>query len=262
MTTPSPSPPISLSPPSTKERLVRSMAPPAHLSPLPMPSPLLPSSGCPTQIQTLRIASTQTLIDAVTTALPSPSLPPLLSIQILIEEELWLNQLLNLGDLLKGSGSYIFLEVDDLQITQINFICQQLKAFIIDIEERPLFLVKGYFNKITIDERPQYHTFPLKLVFSELKRLWRMHLPGYVLRVSIRDHDCASKSQHQHLLCVSDGHPVEVEMDVVLEADAFRFPLDSLNLGHQLSEEVFRQNLEAAESDSSSLFVDLPGLIS
>ncbi|GKF86889.1 hypothetical protein Tco_0254716 [Tanacetum coccineum] len=42
-----------------------------------MPSPLLPSSGCPTQIQTLRIASTQALIDAVTTALPSPPLPPL-----------------------------------------------------------------------------------------------------------------------------------------------------------------------------------------
>ncbi|GKF31376.1 hypothetical protein Tco_0101174, partial [Tanacetum coccineum] len=38
---------------------------------------LLPSSGCPTQIQTLRIASTQALIDAVTAALPSPSLPPL-----------------------------------------------------------------------------------------------------------------------------------------------------------------------------------------
>ncbi|GKD39429.1 hypothetical protein Tco_1259636, partial [Tanacetum coccineum] len=42
-----------------------------------MPSPLLPSSGCPTQIQTLRIASIQALIDAVTTALPLPSLPPL-----------------------------------------------------------------------------------------------------------------------------------------------------------------------------------------
>ncbi|GKD16912.1 hypothetical protein Tco_1206070 [Tanacetum coccineum] len=35
MTTPSPSPPISLSPP-------------AHSSPLPIPSPLLPSSGCST----------------------------------------------------------------------------------------------------------------------------------------------------------------------------------------------------------------------
>ncbi|GKA45736.1 hypothetical protein Tco_0738532 [Tanacetum coccineum] len=38
---------------------------------------LLPSSRCPTQIQTLRIASTQALIDAVTAALPSPPLPPL-----------------------------------------------------------------------------------------------------------------------------------------------------------------------------------------
>ncbi|GKE14242.1 hypothetical protein Tco_1421819 [Tanacetum coccineum] len=45
-----------------------------------MPSPLLPSSGCPTQIQTLRIASTQALIDAVTVALPSPPLPPSLYI--------------------------------------------------------------------------------------------------------------------------------------------------------------------------------------
>ncbi|GJR98823.1 putative reverse transcriptase domain-containing protein [Tanacetum coccineum] len=74
MTTPSPSPPISLSPPSVGERLARCMAPPAH-SP-----PLLPSSGCPTQIQTLRIASTQALIDAVTAALPSPPLPPSLYI--------------------------------------------------------------------------------------------------------------------------------------------------------------------------------------
>ncbi|GJZ56971.1 hypothetical protein Tco_0612465 [Tanacetum coccineum] len=51
----------------------RCMAPSAHSS------PLLPSSGCPTQIQILRIASTQALIDAVTAALPShplPSLPP------------------------------------------------------------------------------------------------------------------------------------------------------------------------------------------
>ncbi|GJW22590.1 hypothetical protein Tco_0033212 [Tanacetum coccineum] len=59
------------------ERLARCIAPLAHLSPLPMPLPLLPSSECPTQIQTLRIASTQALIDVVTTALPSPSLPPL-----------------------------------------------------------------------------------------------------------------------------------------------------------------------------------------
>ncbi|GJS94900.1 hypothetical protein Tco_0801868 [Tanacetum coccineum] len=71
MTTPSPSPPISLSPPSARERLAKCTAPHAY-SP-----PLLPSSGCPTQIQTLRIASTQALIDAVTAALPSPPLPPL-----------------------------------------------------------------------------------------------------------------------------------------------------------------------------------------
>ncbi|GJV71791.1 putative reverse transcriptase domain-containing protein [Tanacetum coccineum] len=77
MITPSPSPPISLSPPSAGERLARCTAPPIHLSPLPMPSPLLPSSRCPTQIQALKIASTQALIDAVTAALPSPSLPPL-----------------------------------------------------------------------------------------------------------------------------------------------------------------------------------------
>ncbi|GJT05151.1 putative ribonuclease H-like domain-containing protein [Tanacetum coccineum] len=68
MTTPSPSPPISLSPPSAGERLARCMAPPAHSPPL---------SGCLTQTQTLRIASTQALIDAVTTALPPHSLPPL-----------------------------------------------------------------------------------------------------------------------------------------------------------------------------------------
>ncbi|GJS80184.1 putative reverse transcriptase domain-containing protein [Tanacetum coccineum] len=74
MTTPSPSPPISLSPPSAGERLARCTAPPAHSS------PLLPSSGCPTQIQTLRIASTQALIDAVTAALPSPLPPPSLYI--------------------------------------------------------------------------------------------------------------------------------------------------------------------------------------
>ncbi|GKC30413.1 hypothetical protein Tco_1037707 [Tanacetum coccineum] len=77
MTTPSPSPPISLSPPYAGERLARCMAPPAHSSPPPVPSPLLPSSGCPTQVQTLRIASTQALIDAITAALPSPPLPPL-----------------------------------------------------------------------------------------------------------------------------------------------------------------------------------------
>ncbi|GKF11215.1 hypothetical protein Tco_0049141 [Tanacetum coccineum] len=55
MTTPSPSPPISLSPPSARERLARCTAPPAHSSPPPVPSPLLPSSGCPTQIQSLSI---------------------------------------------------------------------------------------------------------------------------------------------------------------------------------------------------------------
>ncbi|GJU90998.1 hypothetical protein Tco_1303421 [Tanacetum coccineum] len=77
MTTPSPSPPISLSPPSAGERLARCMAPPSHSSPPPVPSPLLPSTECPTQIQTLNIASTQALIDAVTAALPSPPLPPL-----------------------------------------------------------------------------------------------------------------------------------------------------------------------------------------
>ncbi|GJS47236.1 putative reverse transcriptase domain-containing protein [Tanacetum coccineum] len=68
MTTPSPSPPISLSPPFAGERLARCMAQPAH-SP-----PLLPSFGCPTQIQTLRIACTHALIDAVTATLPSPPL--------------------------------------------------------------------------------------------------------------------------------------------------------------------------------------------
>ncbi|GJX73761.1 hypothetical protein Tco_0312356 [Tanacetum coccineum] len=80
MTTPSPSPPISLLPPSARERLAKCMAPLAHSSPPPVPSPLLPSSGCPTQIQTLRIASTLALIDAVTAALPSPPLPPSLYI--------------------------------------------------------------------------------------------------------------------------------------------------------------------------------------
>ncbi|GJX24114.1 hypothetical protein Tco_0228559 [Tanacetum coccineum] len=50
---------------------LRGRAPPAHSPPLP------PSSGCLTQIQTLRIASTQALINAVTAALPPPPLPPL-----------------------------------------------------------------------------------------------------------------------------------------------------------------------------------------
>ncbi|GKC01133.1 hypothetical protein Tco_0987269 [Tanacetum coccineum] len=53
MTTPSPSPPISLSPPSAGERLARCTAPPAHSPPPPVSSPLLPSPGCPTRIQTL-----------------------------------------------------------------------------------------------------------------------------------------------------------------------------------------------------------------
>ncbi|GJS85537.1 hypothetical protein Tco_0752078 [Tanacetum coccineum] len=77
MPTPPPSPPISLSPPSAGERLARCMAPSAHSSPPPVPSPLLPSFRCPTQIQTLKIASTQALVDEVTAALPSPPLPPL-----------------------------------------------------------------------------------------------------------------------------------------------------------------------------------------
>ncbi|GJU03571.1 hypothetical protein Tco_1113909 [Tanacetum coccineum] len=77
MPTPPPSPPISLSPPSVGERLARCTAPSTHSSPPPVPSPLLPSSGCPTQVQTLKIASTQALVDAVTAALPSPLLPPL-----------------------------------------------------------------------------------------------------------------------------------------------------------------------------------------
>ncbi|GJU24960.1 hypothetical protein Tco_1163581 [Tanacetum coccineum] len=76
--TPPPSPPISLSPPFVGERLARCMAPSVHSSPPPLvPSPLLPSSGCLTQIQTLRITSTQAHVDAVTAALPSPPLSPL-----------------------------------------------------------------------------------------------------------------------------------------------------------------------------------------
>nr|GEV68532.1 putative reverse transcriptase domain-containing protein [Tanacetum cinerariifolium] len=60
-----------------KERLDRCTAPSVCPSPPPVPLLLLPSSGCPTQIQTLRIASTQALIDTVTATLPSPPLPPL-----------------------------------------------------------------------------------------------------------------------------------------------------------------------------------------
>ncbi|GJS33217.1 hypothetical protein Tco_0531599 [Tanacetum coccineum] len=66
--------------PSTRERFARCTASFAHLSPPHVPSPLLPSFGCPTQIQTLRIASTHALVDAVTTVLPSPPLPPSLYI--------------------------------------------------------------------------------------------------------------------------------------------------------------------------------------
>ncbi|GKG20828.1 hypothetical protein Tco_0380629, partial [Tanacetum coccineum] len=75
MPTPPPSPPILLSPPFAEERLARCTTPSIHLSPPPVPSPSLPPSGCPIQIQTLRIASTQALIDVVTVALPSPPLP-------------------------------------------------------------------------------------------------------------------------------------------------------------------------------------------
>ncbi|GKF93979.1 hypothetical protein Tco_0283679, partial [Tanacetum coccineum] len=52
-----------------------------------VPSPLLLSSGCPTQIQTLRIASIQALVDAVTAALPSPPLPPSLYIPPPVDRE-------------------------------------------------------------------------------------------------------------------------------------------------------------------------------
>nr|GEU31772.1 hypothetical protein [Tanacetum cinerariifolium] len=75
MPTPPPSPLASLSPPYVGERLARCMAPSVCPSPPPIPSLLLPSFWCPTQIQTLRMASTQTLIDAVISALPSPPLP-------------------------------------------------------------------------------------------------------------------------------------------------------------------------------------------
>nr|GFA22436.1 hypothetical protein [Tanacetum cinerariifolium] len=66
--TPPLSPLTSLSPPFAGERLARLMDPSVHPSPL-----LLPSSGCLTQTQTLRITSTQALTDAVTAALPSSS---------------------------------------------------------------------------------------------------------------------------------------------------------------------------------------------
>nr|GEU78678.1 hypothetical protein [Tanacetum cinerariifolium] len=77
MPTPPPSPLTSLSPPSAGECLARCTTPFAHLSPPLVPSRLLPSSGCLTQIHTLRMASTQALIDAFIVVLPSPPLPPL-----------------------------------------------------------------------------------------------------------------------------------------------------------------------------------------
>nr|GEU65049.1 putative reverse transcriptase domain-containing protein [Tanacetum cinerariifolium] len=58
----------SVSLPSTIDRLARLTDPSVHPSPL-----LLPSSGCLTQTQALRITSTQALTDAATTALPSSS---------------------------------------------------------------------------------------------------------------------------------------------------------------------------------------------
>nr|GEV12311.1 hypothetical protein [Tanacetum cinerariifolium] len=76
MPTPPPSPLSLLSPPSAMARLARCTAPAACPSPPPVPSPLLPSSGCQTQIQALGLAFTQALIDAGTAALPSPPLPP------------------------------------------------------------------------------------------------------------------------------------------------------------------------------------------
>nr|GFB18759.1 hypothetical protein [Tanacetum cinerariifolium]GFB18760.1 hypothetical protein [Tanacetum cinerariifolium] len=66
--TPPLSPLTSLSPPFAGERLARLTDPSIHPSPL-----LLPSSGCLTQTQALRITSTQALTDAVTTALPPSS---------------------------------------------------------------------------------------------------------------------------------------------------------------------------------------------
>nr|GEV19228.1 hypothetical protein [Tanacetum cinerariifolium] len=68
MPTPPPSPVTSLSSPSAGEHLARCTTQFACPSPPPMPSPLLPSSRCPTQIQTLKMTSTQALIDAVTTS--------------------------------------------------------------------------------------------------------------------------------------------------------------------------------------------------
>nr|GFB02997.1 hypothetical protein [Tanacetum cinerariifolium] len=70
-------PPPSTDTTTTGARITaRCTAPSACPSPPPVPSPLLPSSWCPTQIQTLRLTSTQALSDAVTVVLPSPPLPP------------------------------------------------------------------------------------------------------------------------------------------------------------------------------------------
>nr|GFA31482.1 hypothetical protein [Tanacetum cinerariifolium] len=70
MPTPLPSPLTSLSP-SAGERLARLTASSEHSS-----SPPIPPSGCLTQTWTLKIASTQALVDAITAALPSHPLPP------------------------------------------------------------------------------------------------------------------------------------------------------------------------------------------
>nr|GEY24372.1 hypothetical protein [Tanacetum cinerariifolium] len=85
MPTPPPSPFASLSPPFAREHLARCMASSACPSPPHMPLTLLPSSGCLTQIQTLKLASTQALTDAVTAAIPSPPLPPPLYIPLPVD---------------------------------------------------------------------------------------------------------------------------------------------------------------------------------
>nr|GEX77725.1 reverse transcriptase domain-containing protein [Tanacetum cinerariifolium] len=85
MPTPPPSPLALLLSPYTGERMTRCMGPSTCPSPQPVPSPLLPSSRCPTQIQTLRIAFTQALIDAVTAVISSPPLPPPLYIPPLVK---------------------------------------------------------------------------------------------------------------------------------------------------------------------------------
>ncbi|GJT01730.1 hypothetical protein Tco_0822899 [Tanacetum coccineum] len=78
MTTPSPSPPILLSPPSAGERLIRSMAPPAHHHIHWLPSPLLPSYGVPTKSRHSEIAShLDSSLMQFTAASPSPPLPHL-----------------------------------------------------------------------------------------------------------------------------------------------------------------------------------------